>query len=341
MALKGYWALGLAICMSVAATANDLRSITLDEYQGRKVVIVVPPGNRNVQMPAVPASSNPIKRLVEDNSATQILIKHRNVAATLRRLNMQQIVPRVAERFGLPPELVLGALWGEHVFNTPLLASAQDYAAMAARWVKRQADGDYLVLRLLSFNEFSRCHQLQWQFQRWDCVVEVWQSRFRGRNMYQQQWADRPFFLEFFNPYLVGTTYGVGQVGPLSALRVTDIVNRFAPELPAMDLRTPEDMDEVYKTILSPEKVVHYVAAMVWLSVESYKTVANFDIRGNPGVVATLYNLGGEYRRATELYRGNVNRLRGGQMAIYPEENFYGWWINDRIEDLREFLRGG
>ena len=68
------------------------------------------------------------------------------------------------------------------------------------------------------------------------------------------------------------------------------------------------------------------------------KRIAGFDISKNPGITATLYNLGDAATRARELRAVNDARAKKGQPPLYPQENFYGWLINDREADLRKLL---
>lgn len=59
-----------------------------------------------------------------------------------------------------------------------------------------------------------------------------------------------------------------------------------------------------------------------------------FDISGNPGLTATLYNVGQPRRRARAL-RESADKPGGRKL---PEENYYGWLINDRLPELRGLL---
>jgi hypothetical protein len=34
----------------------------------------------------------------------------------------------------------------------------------------------------------------------------------------------------------------------------------------------------------------------------------------------------------------NDQRQQKGQPIVYPEENFYGWLVNDRLDELRQLL---
>ena len=96
--------------------------------------------------------------------------------------------------------------------------------------------------------------------------------------------------------------------------------------------------NEVYQVIMDPDKTIHYMAAQIRVSIDLYRNVAGFDITQNPGVVATLYNLGESATRARQLKAENDQRAAKGQPLAYPEENFYGWLVNDRLDELRKLL---
>ncbi|MEN0106164.1 MAG: DUF1402 family protein, partial [Pseudomonas sp.] len=63
-------------------------------------------------------------------------------------------------------------------------------------------------------------------------------------------------------------------------------------------------------------------------SIEDYRTIAKVDISKNPGITTTLYNVGGSQQRARAL------AARGG----WPEENYFGWFVNSKLDDLKKLL---
>jgi hypothetical protein len=89
---------------------------------------------------------------------------------------------------------------------------------------------------------------------------------------------------------------------------------------------------------MDPDKTLHYMAAQIRIAIDYYRDIAGFDISQNPGVTATLYNLGEVATRARQLAAENAERKKRGQPIAYPEENFYGWLVNDRVDELRKLL---
>ena len=91
----------------------------------------------------------------------------------------------------------------------------------------------------------------------------------------------------------------------------------------------------VYKTIMDPDLTLPYVAATIKKSIDAYKGIAGFDISGNPGVTSTLYNIGNPEQHAYELKLENDRRRTAGEPVKLPEENYYGWLVNDKLSELK------
>jgi hypothetical protein len=72
------------------------------------------------------------------------------------------------------------------------------------------------------------------------------------------------------------------------------------------------------------------MAASIRRSIDDYKSIAHVDISRNPGITATLYNTGGSAQRAAALAARGAGAL--------PEENYYGWLVNDRLDELKSLL---
>ena len=87
--------------------------------------------------------------------------------------------------------------------------------------------------------------------------------------------------------------------------------------------------------IMDPDKSLPYVAATLKKSIESYRSIAGYDISQNPGLTATLYNLGNPEARAYALKAENDNRRAAGEPPKLPEENYYGWLVNEKLAELQ------
>ena len=57
---------------------------------------------------------------------------------------------------------------------------------------------------------------------------------------------------------------------------------------------------------MDPDISLHYMAAVIQDAIEAYKSVGKVDISKNPGVTATLYNLGDPWSRAAAFRRSGA-----------------------------------
>jgi hypothetical protein len=111
---------------------------------------------------------------------------------------------------------------------------------------------------------------------------------------------------------------------------MSDIVSRVSG-LPKLN---HDDPQQVYRTIMDPDLTLPYVAATIRKSIDAYRDIAGFDISKNPGITATLYNIGNPEARAQALKAENRKRAAAGQAPRMPQENYYGWFVNDKLDDL-------
>ncbi|TGV48409.1 DUF1402 family protein, partial [Mesorhizobium sp. M2D.F.Ca.ET.160.01.1.1] len=91
--------------------------------------------------------------------------------------------------------------------------------------------------------------------------------------------------------------FPICQLNPLTALQMSDLVHKVSG-LPKLDVSDP---NSVYKTIMDPDLTLPYVAATIRKSIDAYRNIASFDISRNPGLTATLYNVGNPEQRAYAL----------------------------------------
>ena len=89
---------------------------------------------------------------------------------------------------------------------------------------------------------------------------------------------------------------------------------------------------------MDPDSTLIYMAAVLRNSIDVYRRHAGFDISANPGLTATLYNLGNVKYRALALAAKNRKRRAGGKKLQLPEENYYGWLVNEKIGELRKLF---
>ncbi len=282
----------------------------------------VPPGNRAAVQPPVPAGS--VIR-TQGSSFEAKYAKIRNLLASDRKLMGK--IKDAAKTFGIDPIHIVGALVGEHTYNVDAMDRLQTYYVKALSYAGQGLDFQHDGVKVADFVQqqpFQRCSTGLSSYDLWSCREAVWDLAYRGKSVGGRSWPDDRFGRVFFQPLYAGQTFGLGQLNPLTALKVNDIVRakvRREPKLDAADAGT------IYETIMEPDSTLVYMAAVLRHAIDAYAR-AGFDISNNPGITATLYNLGNVTARADAAQRK-------GEL---PKENYYGWLVNDREGDLRSLL---
>ncbi|MCC6138724.1 MAG: DUF1402 family protein [Bdellovibrionaceae bacterium] len=295
------------ICSANAATFE----LTVDEYL-RNGPVIVPPGNMN--------------NAAKDYSAS----KYKGVIAIITQEDNICVIKNAARIYEISPIAIMGSIIGEHTYNVGAWDIAQEnYLYMWKKWIDRFEDNGLNLADLIQEEKYASCPLVtDNNYDLWGCYNSVWKTDKRNSRKGGKNWEIK---WSFFNPLGSGFTYGFGQLGPERALMVTDVVNRYS----GFPILTIQDPPALYDAILNPQTSIHYVAATNKVAIEIYKKYANFDISQNPGVIATLYNLGREYEKAEALYERTMKNLTENGKAKYPEVNYYGWLINSEQEELQ------
>jgi hypothetical protein len=310
---------------------------------------VVPPGNRNEIQPPIPYGA--VSRTRATNGSFEGKYqKIRDLIA--RNAKLRAGIKTAATRYGIDPVHIVGALVGEHTYNVDALDHIQTYVVKAASYfgskLSFQYDGE-TVSQFVSRTEFLECAGIEDSYDLWSCRERIWETVFRGRNVAGKDWPNDRIGRVFFQPLFAGQTFGLGQLNPLTALAVNDMVVRVS-SLPQLDA---ERAPEVYKAIMDPDSTLEYMAAVIRTAIDGYRDIAGMDISGNPGITATLYNLGDVRERAKQLKQRNTGnggngangKAANGKAAngsngakALPQENYYGWLVNDKIDELRALV---
>ncbi len=282
----------------------------------------VPPGNRSATQPSVPAGS--VIR-TQGTSFEAKYAKIRNLLATDRKLIGK--IRSAAKTFGIDPIHIVGALVGEHTYNVDAMDRLQTYYVKALSYAGQGLDFQYDGVKVADFvrqQPFSQCSNGLSSYDLWSCREAIWDITYRGKTVDGKSWPDDRFGRVFFQPLYAGQTFGLGQLNPLTALKVNDIVRAKLPRTAKLDA---DNAPQIYNTIMEPDSTLIYMAAVLRHAIDAYAR-AGFDISNNPGITATLYNLGNVTARADAA-------KRKGEL---PKENYYGWLVNDREADLRSLL---
>jgi hypothetical protein len=293
--------------------------------------ILVPEGNRNVRQPQIPYGSSSRTR----SSQTTYEAKYNRVLNLLRDDNkLRGKIEKTAKRYGIDPIHIVGAIVGEHTYNVDVYDRLQTYYVKAISYLKSAVNFSYAGEEVGDFvkrPEFAKCDQLSGSYEVWTCRELVWNDEFRGKTVDGKAFPNDRFGAVFFQPFYAGQTFGIGQLNPLTALQMGDVVNKISG-LPRLDHRRPA---EVYKTIMDPDLSLPYVAASLKKAIDAYDSIAGYDISKNPGITATLYNVGEPEARASALKAENIARKRRGQAPRMPQENYYGWLVNEKLDELK------
>ncbi|MFZ1814855.1 MAG: DUF1402 family protein [Rhizobiaceae bacterium] len=289
-------------------------------------MVKVPSGNRNLTQPGIPAGAVSRTRATKGNFQEKYK-KIRDLIANDKQL--QRKIKAAASRYAIDPVHIVGALVGEHTYNVDALDRIQTYLVKAASYLGSDLafahDGEK-VLDFVRRPEFAACESLSDSYDIWSCREDVWDKSFRGKNTGGKSWPNDRFGRVFFQPLYAGQTFGLGQLNPLTALQVSDLVSRTSGYRKLDAARAPE----IYKAIMDPDSTLQYMAAVIRTAIDAYASIAEMDISGNPGITATLYNLGDIRSRAAALKR---------RKPALPEENYYGWLVNDKLEELAPLVR--
>ena len=295
----------------------------------------VPPGNRHAEQPDIPQGAA-IRTRQTKGSFEAKYRKIRDLIAANSELRGK--IKAAARDYGIDPIHIVGALVGEHTYNVDALDRMQTYYVKAIAYLDSDVRFAYkgeAIEDFLQHPQFARCEGARTDLALWSCREAVYNGTFRGKSVDGRSYPDNRFAAVFFQPFYAGQTFGLGQISPLAALSVSDSVHRVSgyPEL------DPHKAPEVYQAVMDPDRSLAVMAAVLRASIDAYRAKAGVDISGNPGVTATLYNVGNPLGRAEALAAENTKRAARGEAPRMPEENYYGWLVNDKLAELQAILR--
>ncbi|BCJ90686.1 hypothetical protein IZ6_14210 [Terrihabitans soli] len=286
---------------------------------------VVPPGNRNATQPPIPRDST----ARTEETKTTFEAKYKKVIDLLTSdKTLIAKIKSTAAAYDIDPVHMIGAIVGEHTYNVDAYDRLQTYYVQALSYAGNRFRFDYngeTIAQFIARPQFEKCAKFaDDSYALWTCREDIWDSTFKGKTVEGTAFPKDRFNKVFFQPFYAGQTFGLGQQTPLMALTYSDTVAKISGYPKLSENRAAE----VYDAIMNPDKSLAYMAASIHSSIEDYKTIARLDISKNPGITATLYNIGGSEERARTL------RARGG----LPEENYFGWFVNSKIKELRALV---
>jgi len=325
----------LRIVYALAVLASMVFTMPgMSQADAGRAVLFVPPGNRHAVQPPVPDASAARTR----QRATTYEAKYRKIYALLKEdAHVRSLIIKTAQAYGLEPVHIVAALVGEHTYNVDVYDRLQTYYIKGITWAGQGVAFAYKGESISDFvnrPQFAPCRPLSDSYRLWTCREEVWNTAFRNKTVEGRAYPDHRFSAVFFQPFYAGQTFGLGQINPLTALKMSDMVHDISG-LPALDA---SHGSQLYHTIMDPDLALPYIAAIIRQSIDCYRDIADFDISRNPGITATLYNVGGAEQRARALALTNSKRKARGQAALLPQENYYGWFVNSKLDELQQLF---
>ena len=245
--------LGLLLLLPV------LLLLTAQPGAARAEVIVVPPGNRSATQP--PISTSSVIRTAETNGTFKAKFRTiYNQLASDRQLI--QKIEKAAAVYGIDPIHMIGAIVGEHTYNVDAMDTLQGYYVKALAYLGAKMtfahDGED-VRDFVKRPQFAACANATDDYDLWTCREDVWKAKFQGKTVDGKAFPNDRFQRVFFQPYFAGQTFGLGQLSPLAALTVSDIVAARSG-LPPLDLNHP---NEIYHAVMDPDMSLDYMAAII------------------------------------------------------------------------------
>lgn len=243
--------------------------------------------------------------------------------------NIRTIIKEAAIAFNIDPLHIMGPIAAEHTFNMDVKDYTQDkILRVMGKFLTKDSLGKFQ--KMLKDDKLKMCDQMGTQWEYWNCVEDIYDKSLRAK--YSD--GNKSIIYEYFNP--LGKSFGLGQLSPFRALMVTDLVHQVRPDIPVIEVRKDQEEKELYEnvygSVINVYRTIYYVAATAVVNIQTYRDFGGFDISNNPGLTATLYNLGHEYSHAKKAVKAYVDEKK------LPRTNYFGWLVNKHASKLRAWL---
>ena len=329
----------MLMASSLLFSVLNTQAETLSNSHLNKNVILVPSGTlsptpiiSDATFAKIAKKNNLSEKQFNAEDLQKLDAKFNKVVNTLQKDHVFDKIAQIAPKYGVSPEAVAACIIGEHVFNVTLVDKFQSYFIdIYSKWLDKDNEVQHIYLAYLKEPEVaSILNSDKTDYEKWDTIFNLYNQKYRGTKNY----PNKNFIFTFFNPYGAGLTYGLGQLSPVRVLLTNDIAVRMG----GLKKIQPTDTKSLYFATLDVDTNINYVAATVVASITNYKKYANFDISNNIGVIATLYNLGNEKSRSEQLENTNQTLLKANKPIVLPKENFYGWYMNKKENDIKKLF---
>ncbi len=181
-------------------------------------------------------------------------------------------IKAAAAIFGIDPIHIIGAIVGEHTYNVDLLDSLQDASVSLRTYLDSKAAAWLGVALRFGNRQTGKASPISSPARNspnapsrrtiTNCgraAITSGGRSSRGRPSMAWPTATIASRQLFFQPKFAGQTFGFGQLSPLAALMVTDLVHEKNPDEPLLDMN---NAPEVYSAVMKPDRTLQYIAAM-------------------------------------------------------------------------------
>ena len=299
----------------------------------------MPPTRRCRRATASPSSPTcraaPAARTQATNTTFEA--KYRKVYALLQNdAELRGKIKQAAAAYGIDPMHIVGAIVGEHTYNVDAYDRLQTYYVKAISYLRAELSFAYDGEDIDDFvqrPEFAACAGESRQLRSVGLpragVEPVLPRQERGR----QSFPNDRFSATFFQPFYAGQTFGLGQLNPLTALQMSDLVHKVSG--PA-DSSTSAIRNGVYKTIMDPDLTLALCRG------DAEEVDRRLQDRSP---ASTSRRIPASPRRSTmsaipkrapmRSRPRTTSAAAAGSSRKLPEENYYGWLVNDKLPELQ------
>ena len=128
------------------------------------------------------------------------------------------------------PMHIVGAIVGEHTYNVDAYDRLQTYYVKAVSYLEQPAVASAMRARtstdFVARPQFAGCDGVSGSYELWTCRERVWNRVLPRQDGRRHGLSRRPLQRHFFQPFYAGQTFGLGQLNPLTALQMSDLVHQ-------------------------------------------------------------------------------------------------------------------
>lgn len=256
-----------------------------------------------------------------------------------------RVAKEIAPKYNVDAASVVAAVLTELTFNNDYSMKLQNMVA----YLPSQSlyPGANQLREMFASPQLKLCKPERSDYWSWVCVSTLWDNNLltaRGARGLVSAYGYIPMapneeaFIAKLSPKVAsipaGMSFGPAQITLFRALMASEDVTRVSGgKIPRVTL---DNMPAVQRMVAEIEPSVHIIAATLGRSVYAYRKYARVDIANNLGLLATIFNVGYEVRRAAQLQRENTFAKEAKWRL--PRENYFGYFANEHEKEIRALV---